>query len=92
MGYLKEYCNSIYDLLFSELRGRGLLLFLLPDVSQMSVVVIFRGLAPVLLFGVYWRFWVGHRDCEAVAHPRMCGALISFANWPFAPQAVCAQG
>ena len=37
------------------LRGRGLLLLPLPDVLLTSVVNIFRGLAPVALFGIYWK-------------------------------------
>ena len=39
--------------LSSGLRGRVLLFLLLPDVSSASVAGIFRGLAPVLLLGVY---------------------------------------
>ena len=37
------------------LKGRDLLILLLPDVSPASVVGIFRELAPALLLGVYTR-------------------------------------
>ena len=34
----------------------GLSLLLLPEVSPTYVKDIFKGLAPLLLFGVYWKF------------------------------------